>query len=66
MGIYNLDNPGRAGDDVAKYDGWMMMNILRDFRGEDLSDAVSIHKLKRAIMVSHEFRAVSKGARVNV
>lgn len=66
MGLYRTDNPGRAGGDVAKYDGWPIVNILREFRELGLDDELNRIRFRRALLVSYEFTAIAKGARVNV
>lgn len=67
MGIYALNEPGRAGEDVAKYDGWAMSMIIRDFVfNQDLNVEYTRMQLRRALLVSNEYNSISKGARINV
>lgn len=66
MGMYNLDNPARCGGDVAQFDGWAMANIIRKFVDNGLDTEYARTQFRRAILVSSEFRAVSKGARFGV
>lgn len=67
MGLRNLDNPGRAGDDVAKYDGWFMSFIIRDFAfNEDLTIEYNRIRMRRALLVSDEMKRFAKGERVSV
>lgn len=66
MGIYRVDNPGRAGGDVAKYDGWPIVNILREFMDLGLDKELNRIRFRKALLVSYEYTAMAKGARVNV
>lgn len=64
MGIYNLNNPGRAGHHVQKFDGWNMVNIINYYVG-DLPIDTKL-EFRRALLVSHEARQLSIGGRINV
>jgi len=64
MGIYNLNNPGRCGSDVAIYDNWAMVNVINKFAGHlDLHDKLAF---RRALLITNEARALQQGKRINV
>lgn len=67
MGFYNVSNVNRAGSDVAKFDGWPMALIIRHFTFEqDLNVEYTRMQFKRALLVSNEYKQITKGARINV
>ena len=67
MGLYDLNNPGRAGFDAKQYDGWMMANIIRDFVfNRDLTTEWDRVCLRKAMLVSDEYRKVSEGVMFHV
>lgn len=58
MGFYrrfDAGMPERAGWDVAKYDGWPMANIIRDYvLNQDLTVEFTRVQMRRALLVSQE------------
>lgn len=66
MGLYNLQNPRRAGNDVAKYDGWALVNIIGDFVKQDLTIERNRVLFRRAILISDEYKRAMVGGRINV
>ncbi len=66
MGLYRTENPGRAGGDVAQYDNWPIVNIIREFMDLGLETELNRVRLRRALLISQEVTAITNGARVNV
>ncbi len=66
MGIYRTDNPGRAGGDVAMYNNWPIVNILREFMDLGLDVELNRVRFRRALLISQEVTAITNGARINV
>jgi hypothetical protein len=65
MGLYTLENPARAGIDVAKYDGWTLNNIINAFIAQDLNDMHVRLAFRRAILISDEYRRAMRRERIN-
>jgi hypothetical protein len=66
MGWYGLveeGNPNRAGFGVAKYDGWPMVNIIREYAEKDWTNLFVRLEFRRALLMSHECTQMSKRAR---
>ena len=66
MGFYGcLDegNSNRAGHDVAKYDGWPMVNIIREYADKDWNDLHVRIQFRRALLVSREANCLAKRER---
>lgn len=67
MGFYRrfeAGMPGRAGGDVAKYDGWPMALIIRDFTfNQDLKVEYTRLQMRRAMLVSYEANCLVKNER---
>ncbi len=66
MGIYAINNPGRAGGDVAQYANWPIVNILREFMELGLETELNRVRFRRALLISQEVTAITNGARINV
>lgn len=67
MGLWNLDNPGRVGYDLAKYDGWAMVNIINDFlNNRDLTIEYDRVQMRKALLISSEVRRIQEGRRISV
>jgi hypothetical protein len=67
MGLYAVDNPGRAGFDVAKFDGWKMYAIINHFvANENLETENARMELRRALLISDEYAMIARRERFSV
>ena len=66
MGFYSCfdeGNPNRAGHEVAKYDDWPMVNIIREFADKDWNNLFVRLEFRRALLVSREANCLIKRER---
>lgn len=70
MGFYRCFDEGmptRAGWDVAKYDGWRMALIIKDFvENQDLTVEWTRVQMRRAMLVSYEANCLIKRERFSL
>lgn len=70
MGFYmrfDAGMPTRAGWDVAKYDGWPMALIIREYALEhDLGNEFDRVQMRRALLVSNEANCLVKRERFSL
>lgn len=65
MGLYDTSDPNRAGIDVAQYNGWSLINIIKAFSERDMNDFNVTTAFKRAILISDECTRLTNFGRIN-